>query len=139
MLFNYYYHIEMLQTSQVFLILLPWRSWSQPLNSMTVKKAVHKNNSVSGRPAGWLKKVRLKTFFFIFAKKKKKKKNPITDNIFMEKKVEKKNCGRPTGFNFSHPLYRKQIFFMDSLNQEYAPPSCSVIVIMQIDQQVGST
>ena len=32
-------------------------------------KAVHKNNSVSGRPAGWLKKVRLEPFFFIFAKK----------------------------------------------------------------------
>ena len=31
--------------------------------------ADHKNNSVSGRPAGWLKKVRLETFFFIFAKK----------------------------------------------------------------------
>ena len=29
--------------------------------------AVHKNNSVSGRPAGWLKKVRLETpFYFIF-------------------------------------------------------------------------
>ena len=31
-------------------------------------EAVHKNKSVSGRPAGWLKKVRLETFFFIFAK-----------------------------------------------------------------------
>ena len=28
-------------------------------------RAVHKNNSVSGRPAGWLKKVRLETFFFL--------------------------------------------------------------------------
>ena len=25
--------------------------------------------------------------------------------------MEKKNCDRPTGFNFSHPLHRKQIFF----------------------------
>ena len=31
-------------------------------------KAVHKNNSVTGRVAGWLKKVRLETFFSIFAK-----------------------------------------------------------------------
>ena len=34
-------------------------------------QAVHKNTSVSSRPAGWLKNVRLETFFFIFAKKKK--------------------------------------------------------------------
>ena len=35
------------------------------------------------------------------------------DNIFLptKKKVEKKKCGRPTGFNFSHPLYGKQNFF----------------------------
>ena len=38
-------------------------------------EAVHNNNSVSGRPAGWLKKVRLETFFSFFAKKKKKKKS----------------------------------------------------------------
>ena len=35
-------------------------------------EAVHKNNSVSGRPAGCLKKVRLETFsffhFFFFSK-----------------------------------------------------------------------
>ena len=45
---------------------------------------------VSGRPAGWLKKVRLETFFFIFAKKKFV--SPKIDNIFMGKKnkVEKK-------------------------------------------------
>ena len=36
-----------------------------------VTQAVHKTNSVSGRPAGWLKKVRLETFF-IFAKTNKK-------------------------------------------------------------------
>ena len=29
-------------------------------------KAVHKNNCVSGRPAGWLKKVRLESVFFKF-------------------------------------------------------------------------
>ena len=51
--------------------------------------------------------------FFYFSKKKKM--FPKIYNIFMEKnkkKVEKKkNCGRPTGFNFNHPLYRKQNFF----------------------------
>ena len=40
-----------------------------------VAEAVHKNNSVSGRPAGWLQKVRLETLFFIFAKK----------NVFFQK------------------------------------------------------
>ena len=32
-------------------------------------------------------------------------------NIFLKKK-EKKNCGRPTGHNFGHPLDRKQTFFV---------------------------
>ena len=44
--------------SLVLLFLLGYQCW-----------AVHKNNSVSGRPAGWLKKARLETFFFNFAKK----------------------------------------------------------------------
>ena len=46
------------------------------------------------------------------------------DNIFMEnkKKVEKKkNCGRPTGFNYSHPLDRKQIFFYGQPNGKSMP------------------
>ena len=50
-------------------------------------------------------------FFFQFCQKKKK--NLKMDNIFMEKKKEwekKQMCGRPTGFNFSHPLDRKQNF-----------------------------
>ena len=38
-------------------------------------KAVHKNNSVSRRPAGWLKKGATGDFFFHFCKKKKKSKN----------------------------------------------------------------
>ena len=52
--------------------------------------AVHKKNSVSGRPAGWLRKVRLETFFFHFCKNKSFFLK--LDNIFMErkKKVEKK-------------------------------------------------
>ena len=36
------------------------------------------------------------------------------DNIFNVKKKKwkkKKKCGRPTGFNFSHPLDRKQNYF----------------------------
>ena len=40
----------------------------------------------------------------------------------MEKKKwkkEKKNCGRPTGFNFSHPLDRKQIFFYGQPQEGY--------------------
>ena len=79
-----------------------------------VPQAVHKNNSVSGRPAGWLKKVRLETFFLNFAKIFFSPKK--IDNIFIGKRKKlKKNCGRPTGFNFSHPLHRKHIFFMDSL------------------------
>ena len=47
-------------------------------------KAVHKNNSVSSRPAGWLKKGATGDFFFIFAKKKKVFLK--MDNIFMETK-----------------------------------------------------
>ena len=41
------------------------------------------------------------------------------DNIFMEKKKsgkKEKNCGRPTGFDFSHPLDRKQNFFYGQPN-----------------------
>ena len=64
------------------------------------------------------KKVRLETFFFVFATiTKKKSKNghfPIKKKKNNEKKKE--NCDRPTGFNSSHPLDRKQtFFFMDSL------------------------
>ena len=76
-------------------------------------KASLKKKSVSGGPAGCLKKGRLETFFFNFSffffffsksgqyfptKPKKKK----------EKK--RKNCGRPTGHNYGHPLDRKQTF-----------------------------
>ena len=48
--------------------------------------------------------MQLGTFFFHFCKKK------WTIFSWKKKKVEKKNCGHPTGFNFSHPLYRKQNF-----------------------------
>ena len=64
-------------------------------NARMQSKAVHKNNSVSGRGAGWLKKVRLETFFFHFCKKHffflK------MDNIFLptKKKVGKKKKLRP--------------------------------------------
>ena len=58
-------------------------------------RAVHKNNSVSGRLAGWLKKVRLEKRKKSFLQKKKK--SPKMDNIFIEKKrkVEKKKKLRP--------------------------------------------
>ena len=74
--------------------------------------AILKKNSVSGVAAGWLKKVRMGTFFFIFAKKKR---NPKMDNIFLpnqKKKNHKKKSGLPTGFNNGHPLDRKQKFFL---------------------------
>ena len=48
--------------------------------------------------------------FFHFCQKKN---GPLKK----KKKWKKKNCGRPTGFNFSHPLDRKQNFFMDSPTQ----------------------
>ena len=85
-------------------------------------EAVHKNNCVSGRAAGWLKKVRLGTFFFIFAKKlfffffSKNGQYFPTNKKKSGKKT--KNCGRPTGFNFSHPLDRKQTFFYGHPEQE---------------------
>ena len=48
-----------------------------------VTKAILKKNSVSGVAAGWFKKVRMGTFFFIFAKKNF---SPKMDNIFLPKK-----------------------------------------------------
>ena len=56
--------------------------------------------------------MRLETFSFIFSK---------IGQYFHGGGGEwkQKNCGRPTGFNFSHPLDRKQIFFMDSLGVIY--------------------
>ena len=80
-------------------------------HSRWVAKAVHKNNSVSGEAAGWLKKVRLETFFPIFSKFCFLKK---MDNTFLP--TNKKKCGRPTGFNFTHPVDRKQTFFYGQPN-----------------------
>ena len=74
----------------------------------TVNQAVHKNNYVSGIAAGWLKKVRLETFFFTFAKEFCFKHGQY---FHTKKKVEKNNCGCPTGFNFSQPLDRKHFFY----------------------------
>ena len=78
-------------------------------------KAVHKNNSVSGRPAGWLKKVRLETFFFIFAKK----------NIFFQKLTifswkkkikwkKKKIAAARLALILATRCTGNRIFFMDS-------------------------
>ena len=43
------------------------------INCISDAEAVHKNSSVSGRPAGWLKKVRPETFVFLLK----------MDNIFL--------------------------------------------------------
>ena len=68
--------------------------------------AVHKNNFVSvKRPGGGKKKVRLETFFSIFSKKKNKKFQKWT-----KLPHQNKYCGHPTGFNFTHPVDRKQLF-----------------------------
>ena len=71
----------------------------------------------SGRVTGWLKKVQLEPFFsFLQQQKKDSKKGHFPTQ--KKRKVEtKKNCGRPTGFNFSHPLDRKQTFFYGQPNQ----------------------
>ena len=80
-------------------------------------EAVHKNNSVSGRAAGWLKKVRLETFFFHFCK--------IiffflkVDNIFLQKKKlkrkKKKIAAARLAFILATRWTGNTIFFMDSL------------------------
>ena len=62
----------------------------------TVNQAVHNNNYVSGIAAGWLKKVRLETFFFtlllfFFSK---------MDNIFIQKKSGKKKLWLPDWLQF---------------------------------------
>ena len=55
------------------------------------------------RPGG-SKRCGWKLFFSFFQK--------LTIFSWKKKKSgNKKNCGRPTGFNFSHPLDRKQNFF----------------------------
>ena len=53
-------------------------------------------------------------FFYSFLQKKKISQK--MDNILMEKKKWKKKKLRPTGFNFSNPLYRKQNFFYGQPN-----------------------
>ena len=61
-------------------------------------------------------------FYFIFAKNKNN--NLKMDNIFSWGKKKWKNCGRPTGFNFCHPLDRKQIFSLDSLRVAWLLGPC---------------
>ena len=49
---------------------------------------------------------------FHFCKKKKKKKKMDIFSYQRKKKWKKeKNCGRPSGHNFGHPLDRNQTFF----------------------------
>ena len=69
--------------------------------------AVHKNNSVSGRLAVWLKKVRLETFLFNFCKKK----------IFFSKNGQKwsKIAAAQLASIVATRCTGNRIFFMDSL------------------------
>ena len=77
-------------------------------------RAVQKNNFVSGRPAGWLKKkVRLETFFLIFAQKKKI--HLKMDNIFnVKKKVEKRIAAARLASILATRWTGNRIIFMDS-------------------------
>ena len=50
--------------------------------------------------------MRLKTFFFFFFPSLQK----WTIFSYKKKTGKEKNCGRPTGFNLSHPLDRKQTY-----------------------------
>ena len=50
-------------------------------------------------------------FFFFFTK------NGQYFPTKQKKMWRKKNCGRPTGHNYGHPLDRKHTFFVDSLNE----------------------
>ena len=78
-------------------------------------KAVRKNHSVSGRPAGWLKMVLLETFFFFIIFAKKMFFFPIMDNIFMEKKKWKKKKKKLLASILATRCTGNRYFFMDSL------------------------
>ena len=73
-------------------------------------EAVHKNNSVSGRPAGWLKKVRLETFFLHFSK---------NGQYFLRKKEKWKKKKKIAAARLASILATRctgnRIFCMDSL------------------------
>ena len=75
---------------------------------MLMSEASLKKNYVSGGVAGCLKKGRLGTFFFFFFLHFFF--SPKMYNIFLpnkkKRKKKKKNCGRPTGLNYGHPLDR---------------------------------
>ena len=79
-------------------------------------QAVHKNNSVSGRPAGGLKKVQLETFFpffpFLFFS------SPKMDNIFHGKKKKwKKIAAARLAAILATRCTGNRFFFMDSLRK----------------------
>ena len=73
-------------------------------------EAVHKNNSVSGRLAGWLKKVRLETFFFSFLQKKK-----ILQKWTLFSWEKKKSAAARLVSILATRCTGNRIFFMDSL------------------------
>ena len=74
--------------------------------STILHEAVHKNKYVSGVAAGWLKKVRLETFFSFLQKKNLRCPPPPPP----QKKKKKKNSAAQLAQNFGHPLDRKQTF-----------------------------
>ena len=62
-------------------------------------------------------------FFFFF---------PKLDNVFLPNKNKcgkKKNCSRPTGHYYGHPLDRKQTIFYEQPNRKcLATPNCRVLI-----------
>ena len=102
---------------------LPLRSSWTTVGTFFQTEASLKKDSVSGGPAGCLKKVRL-GFFFHFCKKNlfiSQKWTILPPPPPQKKKKKKKNCGRPTDHNYGHPLDRKQTIFVDSLSIRLAP------------------
>ena len=63
-----------------------------------------------------------------FSSSQKKKFSQKMANIFLpnKKKMEKKNCGRPTGHNDGHPLDRKQTFLCEQPYQKESLSSFTV-------------
>ena len=54
----------------------------------------------------------------------------ISSFSYKNKNEKKKNCGRPTGHNFGHPLHRKQTFF---LRVALCRPICDMVATRTYD------
>ena len=88
-----------------------------PIGKKMCTQAVHKNNSVSGRAAGWLKKVRLETSFFSFLQKTFfPPKNGQYFPTNKTKKVEKKIAAARLASILVTRWTGNRLFFMDSLS-----------------------